>query len=164
MIVSVFWCQLVCLKGRHYIHRGAEPNGGAPGSIVATAPEKNICVNRSDSVRKCVSQMECLAYTSEPIDRKKCGRVIEPQTLLTLPEWCRVVSNDKVVLLERLLLVGGVGESGIVVLGIGVRWSRGVFRSTRELVVDQDVPGFVRHTASTSRQCRNPCVSCCSVP
>ena len=109
------------LVRRRYIH-GPCPKGSVSGFIVA--PERYICANRSDSVRERVSQMECLTHTSQLIDRKKCRRVIGPQTLLTLPEWCHVVGSAKVVLREGLLLIGRVGECGVVVLGISVRRPR----------------------------------------
>jgi hypothetical protein len=120
----VIHCQLLRLKGRHYIH-GPGPSGSASGFIVA--PERYICANRSDSVRICVSQKVCLTHASQLIDRKKCGRVIEPQTLLTLPEWCHVVGSAKIILREGLLLVGWIGECSVVDLRISMRWSRVVF-------------------------------------
>jgi hypothetical protein len=120
----VIHCQLFHLEGWHYIH-GPGPSGSASGLIVA--PERYICANRSDSVRICVSQMECLTHASQLVHRKKCGRIIEPQTLLTLPEWCHVVGSAKVILREGLLLVGRVGECSVVVLGIRVRWPCVVF-------------------------------------
>ena len=90
------------------------------------APENCICVNRSGSVGKTVSQMKRLTYTRQPIDGKKCGGVIGPQTLLTLPV-CNHFVRSEVALRECLLLVSGVGECGIVVFGVGVRRSCGVF-------------------------------------
>lgn len=118
-------CQLRCLKRQHYIH-GPGPSGSTSGFIVA--PERYICANRSDSVRICVSQMECLTHASQLVHRKKCGRVIEPQTLLTLPKRRHVVgSAAKVILRKGLLLVGRVGECSVVVLGIRVRWPFVVF-------------------------------------
>ena len=117
---SVIRHQLIHLKRRHYIHWPG-PNGSASGFIVA--PERYICANRSDSVRRRVSQMKRLTHTGQLIiDRKKSGRVIEPQTLLTLPEWCHFESSAKVVLRKGLLLIVLVGECGVVVIGVGVRW------------------------------------------
>jgi hypothetical protein len=83
--------------------------------------------------------MKRLTHTSQLIiDRKKSGRVIEPQTLLTLPEWRHFESRAKVILREGLLLVGRVGECSVVVLGISVRWPEVMFWSGLTLVVDQD--------------------------
>jgi hypothetical protein len=125
MKIPVIRHQLIRLEGRHYIHWPG-PKGSASGFIVA--PERYICANRSDSVRRCVSQMKRLTHTSQLIiDRKKSGRVIEPQTLLTLPEWRHFESRAKVILREGLLLVGRVGECSVVVLGISVRWPEVMF-------------------------------------